>query len=337
MPRMTGIANADKGHKIDGRRLRRGRRGRYARRRIQGEDLLERHVVLLMAVMEHLGIPEYRCARSNRVYSYRQKIVLLVLRQRLRLSYRQFVEDLPSYRGVCDALGLGSRPHPTTLIRFARAVDASDLERVVRAFRCFCREDRVLAVDCTGFSNFLRSAHFVERCREFGIGKEPRSFTKGSFVVDTDSRLIVSARFSAVRMHDTRFVPMHVEDLEGMSIGHVLMDRGYDSEPLHRRIPTMLGCTTVAPCRLSRGSRGCGTHGIVRNQMKRAFEEGGALKELYGRRTQAETANFMVKTHCGSQILSRLGETRAVEGLCKAIAHDCKIVTEKGMVWNPSA
>lgn len=212
-------------------RARRDKRAKYARKRISEADLLERYVLLLMAIMEHLRIPEYCHRKSNHLFSYRRKIVLLLLRQRLRLSYQQFVKDLPSYKGVIDALGFVQIPHHTTLIRFAKAVDEQDLEAVVCAFQHFCRKGCVLAVDCTGFSNFLRSAYFAKRCADFGIKTEPRSFTKGPFVVDIDTHLIVSARYSATRKHDTQFIPAHVEDLQDMSITYIAMDKGYDSDP----------------------------------------------------------------------------------------------------------
>ena len=88
----------------------------------------------------------------------------------------------------------------------------------------------------------------------------------------------------------------------------------------------------MIPCRESRGNYGFSTHGIIRNQMKAALkEEGNALKELYRQRPQVETVNYMMKTHEGSHILSRLDHTKATEGLCMAVAHNCKIVTEKGL------
>lgn len=333
---MTDSVSASKELKIDGRRIRRGKRGKYARRRVGEADLLERYVTLLIAIMVHLGIPEYRCKKSNHLFSYHQKIVLLILRQRLRLSYLQFTLDLPSYGGVTRALGLSIIPHHTTLIRFAQVVDEKDLENVICAFQHFCKKDCVIAVDCTGFSNFLRSAHFAKRCKEFGKKEEPRSFTKGSFAVDIETHLILSARYSPTRKHDTQFIPDHVRDLAGLSISFALFDKGYDSEPMHKFVRNSLNCTTVIPCRKSRGNRGFSTRGFVRKQMLKAFEEGGVLKEMYKQRPQVETSNYMVKTHNGSQILSRLPKTRVVEGLCKSIAHNCKIATEKGMKWDPS-
>lgn len=47
--------------------------------------------------------------------------------------------------------------------------------------------------------------------------------------------------------------------------------------------------------------------------------------------------NFMVKTHEGSHILSRLDHTKITERLCMALAHNCKVVTEKGLDQKVSA
>lgn len=338
MCRMTGENRGDRTDKVDGRRTRRGTRPKYARRRIHGQDLLERYALLLMAIMEQLGIPEYRHPKSNHIYSYRQKLALLVLRKRLRLSYRQFVIDLPSHVGFLKAIGLydlDRMPDRSTYMKFVKTVDETDLERIVCAFQAFVRKDCVIAIDGTGFSNFLRSAHFVKRCKELGIKKEPRSYTKGSFAAETKTHLILSARISAVRKHDVRFIPEHVKDLEGLSISYALMDKGYDSEPVHRFMRSRLGCITVIPCRESRRNRGFATHGSHRKQMlKRLKTEGSDEKRMYRFRPQVETTNYMVKTHTGSHIPSELEHSRIVEGLCMVIAHNCKIVVEKGLVRN---
>ena len=66
-------------------------------------------------------------------------------------------------------------------------------------------------------------------------------------------------------------------------------------------------------------------------------EKDGVMRVLYNQRPQAETANFMVKTHEGSHILSRLEHTRVTEGLCMVVAHNCKVVTDIGLVWEVSA
>ncbi|TQS85056.1 MAG: hypothetical protein A3208_05685 [Candidatus Methanoprimaticola hominis] len=172
-----------------------------------------------------------------------------------------------------------------------------------------------------------------KRCKDFGIKTEPRTFTKLSIAADTETHLVVSARASPTKKHDSRFVPEHVKDLIGMDISHVTMDKGYDGEPTHRYVRRNLNCVTVIPCRESRRNRGYSTHGIYRNQMKKALKEEGELKKIYNQRPQVETTNFMIKTHTGSHVLSRLDRTKVVQTLCKVIAHNCKIVSERGWSW----
>ena len=231
-----------------------------------------------MAIMEYLEVPVYRHLKSNHVYSYRSKIMMLVLREKLKLSYEQFCIDIPSYPHLLAELGVSCVPHKTILIRFANVVDEQDLQNVIAAFRHFCRDDRVLAIDATGLSNFLRSAHFAKRCKEFRIKAEPRTFTKLSVAAGTETHLVVSARASPTSKHDSRFVPEHVRDLAGMDISYVAMGKGYDGESLHRYVRRNLDCVTVIPCRGSRGNRGYSTHGIHRNQMREALKEGGDLR-----------------------------------------------------------
>lgn len=99
-----------------------------------------------------------RHPKSNHVYSYRSKIVMLVLKERLKLSYEQFCDDLPSYPNLLKEMGVFHIPHRTTLIRFANVTDEQDLQNVIAAFRHFCRDDRVLSIDATADSHAVSSS-----------------------------------------------------------------------------------------------------------------------------------------------------------------------------------
>lgn len=335
MIRMTDGRNDKKGDKVDGRTIRTDKRGPCSRNTISGQDKFEKWAKLLMLVMKAAFIPVYRSKKSNHIYTYQQKIALLVLRQRLRLSYRQFEKDLPSYRGYLDAIGLlelDRIPDYTTLCRFSGTVDHGDLYRVVNAYGKFCRNQCRLALDGTGFSNFNRSAHYAKRCLDFGLKKDVRTFTKGSLVTDTDTLLVVSCRFSPNKKHDITFVGEHVKDLMGMDIKALSMDKGYDSEPLHKSVRSKLKCDVLIPCRESRGNRGYKTKGFYRNRMLRELKEKNhPSKKLYNRRSLVETSNYMVKTHNGSEILSKKDDAKITQGICKVISHNTKLVVERNM------
>ena len=331
---MTMGCSANKDKKVDGRRLRRGPRGRYSRRMVDGPDLFVRYMELLMAIMEILEVPLYSSARSNHIYTDRQKICLLIFRQRLKLSYKQFETDLTSYKCVLDAIGLENYyPEQSTLCRFENRVDPGIMEQVVGAFEAFCSKKCVLAIDGTGFSNFLRSAHFAKRCKDFGIKKEPRSFTKASLATDVSNHIVVSARVSPYKKHDSTFIPEHVRDLSGVDIHRILMDKAYDGENIHKHMRSRLGCETIIPVRRSRGNRGFTQHGFYRKQMIRLLVPDSEHHKAYCQRSQGECTNYMIKTHTGSHILARNDGSKVTVGLCKVIAHNCKITCEKGMDW----
>lgn len=331
---MTDKCSTNENKKVDGRKLRRGKRGNYQRRRVDQPGLFVRYMQLLMAIMEVLDVPVYLSKKSNHIYTCRQKICLLVFRQRLKLSYEQFEKDLPNYKNVLNAIGLDTYyPEKSTLCRFENSLDPSIMEAVVNAFKAFCREKCILAVDGTAFSNFLRSAHFAKRCKDFGIKKEPRSYTKASLVGDISNHVVVSARISPFKKHDSTFIPEHTKDLVGMDISRMVLDKGYDGENIHNHLRSHLGCVTVIPVRQSRGNRGFSQHGFYRREMLRLLVPGGEYQETYNQRPQIECTNFMIKTHTGSHILARNDVSKENVGLCKVLAHNCKIVCEHDMDW----
>lgn len=137
---------------------------------------------------------------------------------------------------------------------------------------------------------------------------------------DTDIRLIVSCRFSANKKHDVTFVREHVKDLMGMSIKALLMDKGYDSEPVHKYVRCKLKCDVLIPCRESRGNRGYKKKRFYRNRIFRELkDENHPSRKLYYCRS-------LVETHNGSEILSKKDDTKITQGMCKVISHNTKIV-----------
>jgi hypothetical protein len=138
---MTEVRSATKDKKLDGRTQRRGYRGPYQRRCVDEPELYVRYMQLLMAIMEILEVPIYSSKKSNHLYTCRQKICLLVLRQKLKLSYEQLEKGLPNYKSALHAIGLDVYyPEKSTLCRFENKLDPEILEAVVNAFSVFCKK-----------------------------------------------------------------------------------------------------------------------------------------------------------------------------------------------------
>ena len=104
-------------------------------------------------VSKNIGHSEYSSVRSKRTFSDHTKIGLLILKQMVRKSYRDFVDMLPSLTGVLKEAGIVSMPDPSTLWKFSSILDPEFLEAILQNIEgMVCREEMILVVDSTGFS-----------------------------------------------------------------------------------------------------------------------------------------------------------------------------------------
>ena len=126
-----------------------------------------RMVRAVFKVCRRQRIPLYSSRFSRRDYTQWQHIALLVLWQRMRKSYREYVGDLlPIADTLVTELGLSRLPHFTTLEKFMLRVSSALLERVMGGFVLLTRVRRqVLGVDSTGFSLRHASGYYVLRVK----------------------------------------------------------------------------------------------------------------------------------------------------------------------------
>ena len=80
-------------------------------------------------------VPLYSSRFSRKDFTQWQHIALLVLWQRMRKSYREYVNDLLTVADTLVAeLGLSRLPHFTTIEKFVLRVSSTLLERVTGGF-----------------------------------------------------------------------------------------------------------------------------------------------------------------------------------------------------------
>jgi hypothetical protein len=131
---------------------------------------VSRYISMVRAVFKvcrRQCVPLYSSRFSRRDYTQWQHIALLVLWQRMRKSYREYVNDLlPVADTLVDELGLPRLPHFTTIEKFMLRVSSSLLERVMGGFVLLTRVRRqVFGVDSTGFSLRHLSYYYALRVR----------------------------------------------------------------------------------------------------------------------------------------------------------------------------
>ena len=119
-------------------------------------------------VCQRQAVPLYSSKFSRRDFTLWQHIALLVLWQRVRKSYREYVQDyLTTTERLLDVLGLSKLPHFTTIEKFLLRVPSTLLERVLGGFVCLTRiRGQVFAPDSSGFSPHHASHYYALRIKK---------------------------------------------------------------------------------------------------------------------------------------------------------------------------
>ncbi len=126
-----------------------------------------RMVRAVFKVCRRQRVPLYSSKFSRMDFTQWQHIALLVLWQRMRKSYREYVDDLlPVADTLVEELGLSRLPHFTTLEKFMLRVPSTLLERVMGGFVLLTRVRRqVFGIDSSGFSLHHASYYYALRVK----------------------------------------------------------------------------------------------------------------------------------------------------------------------------
>jgi len=246
------------------------------------------------------SIPRYFSKFSNKIFCNHQKIVLLVLKQKLRTTYRDLIEilkisDIPSY------LGLKRIPHRTTLIKFAKKIKPKLLN-----FLLPHRKAKHVAVDASGFE-LEKKSYYYRTVWNSNRRQKTKRYMKLSLSVDTDKHLILRYKIRKKFRNDTLDFINTIRDLK---VKKVFADKGYDSKKNRRFVINKLKAIPIIPVR-----RHTNFYGYLKQGKKIDGSD-------YHQRSKVETVFSMIKRRYGSVLLSKSNSTQKVELITKLIAHN---------------
>ena len=122
----------------------------------------------IFKVCKRQHVPLYSSKYSRKDYTLWQHIALIALMQRVRKSYREYVDDyLTTTEKLLRVLGLSKIPHFTTIEKFVLRVPGVLLERVIGGFIHLTRiRTQVFGPDSSGFSPHHASHYYALRIKK---------------------------------------------------------------------------------------------------------------------------------------------------------------------------
>lgn len=248
---------------------------------------------------------------SQNTFSCRQLVILLILRQKLNLSYRRFA-NLLEVTKIPELINLKRIPHYATLYKFAKRIGLKLIERFLIS-TSNSKQHRI-AIDATGFKINTRSEYMALR---FGMKTKFKHFTKLTIGVNTKTQQIVSATVHKAPRNDNKDFFPTIKKIKGRILS-VIADKGYDSKKNHEYVIRTLHAKSVICVSDKKISSHC-ARSTLRKQVLNNFDY-----VEYSQRNKSEMVFSIVKNCYGSKLRSRSLVMQRIEILLKLIAYNLR-------------
>ena len=264
------------------------------------------------------AIPKYFSKYSNRIFTNHQHLVLIVLKQKLRSTWRDLIELL-KISSIPKVLRLKRIPHFTTLIKFSKRISPILVNKLLAYSAKLSKPKKLkLGVDATGLALDNASRYYQVR---LAVKRRRKSVIQVTACGLMDSLLVSSAQLNKYKsVRNNNFLPVVKKSAKLGEVEFVTADKGYDFNDNHKYVLQELKTNSYIKVR----EKMMGKRSAIRRRALREFDE-----EIYHQRSKIETIFSMIKRKYGDALRGKSTKTQIQEGYHKLLTHNldrlCKL------------
>jgi hypothetical protein len=289
------------------------------------DNELHRFARLSLAVA-HGSLPRRLTKYAHPTYPAAGLFAALLLRERLRLTYRGLEDLLGLSRRLRRMFGLRIVPDHSSLWWFARHHLSPEqiqvaLQETVRRAGSFNNKARQVALDSTGLWLSHTSRYFAWRAQRH---RGQRGWLKWALALWIEPQILLAQQVRPGPCGDfSDLRPLAAKAAEIMRYDQLLADAGYDSEANHRFCREELGVDSLIPAKKRRSATVIATTPYRQEMVHRLGKAGNPDdRAAYRQRWKVETVMSVVKRCCGETLTARLEPTQQAQALLRGIAYN---------------
>jgi len=270
----------------------------------------------LNEIILSLDLPKYDNKTGNKQFTVAQKLSVVILYFRSKLSLREFCEYLNEESTWPRDLGLRYKITKSSLNRWVKEFDLEFIKEILDKTNKGDKP-KILGIDGTGISSKYKSSYYQKRLNDFGVN--PKSpYHKLDIICDLEGKKKIQDFTFTMKQYNDKKQAKRL--FKRFKLENIIMigDKGYYYFWLFSRMRELNNLFIVPPWET--GEK-CVHNNIIRDQFKQTYYEN---KFLYTLRNNVEGVFSALKRTILGKIVSKNYMTKKREVAFKIVIYNMK-------------